>query len=101
MLSEEAFKGLDDFDRGSLNAASDSDYDDESEADVSDDDELAITKLGLPQRLVDSLENRGITQLFPIQVRIIICIFLTLFVILRNLIDVGAVCFFLLFSIKR
>ncbi|KAM7470153.1 hypothetical protein LguiA_008336 [Lonicera macranthoides] len=69
VLSEEAFKGLDDFDRD-FAAASDSDsdeYESEAEADVSDDDELAITKLGLPQRLVDSLENRGITQLFPIQ----------------------------------
>ena len=32
-------------------------------------DELAISELGLPQRLVESLESREITQLFPIQIR--------------------------------
>ncbi|KAI4304230.1 hypothetical protein MLD38_039772 [Melastoma candidum] len=31
------------------------------------EDELAISKLGLPSRLVDVLEKRGITHLFPIQ----------------------------------
>ncbi|KAK8495875.1 hypothetical protein V6N12_018055 [Hibiscus sabdariffa] len=30
-------------------------------------DQLDISKLGLPQRLLDSLLNRGITHLFPIQ----------------------------------
>ena len=40
----------------------------------SDDDgeELAISKLGLPQRLGESLEKRGITHLFPIQVQSLI-----------------------------
>lgn len=32
------------------------------------EDELAITKLGLPGRLIDTLEKRGITHLSPIQV---------------------------------
>lgn len=53
ILSEEAFKGL-----GGLDLASDSD---------ASSDELVISKLGLPQTLVDSLEKRGITHLFPIQ----------------------------------
>ncbi|CAH8382070.1 unnamed protein product [Eruca vesicaria subsp. sativa] len=52
VLSEEAFKTL---------GLSD-EYDAED-----DGEELAISKLGLPQRLGESLENRGITNLFPIQ----------------------------------
>ncbi|KAL5582773.1 hypothetical protein UlMin_015215 [Ulmus minor] len=68
VLSEEAFKGLGDFSKESLGVSDGEDY--ESEGDLgsaSDDDELAVTKLGLPQRLVDSLKKRGITNLFPIQ----------------------------------
>ncbi|GFY94353.1 hypothetical protein Acr_09g0007990 [Actinidia rufa] len=70
LLSEEAFKRLDRFDKESLNV-SDADYDSEDEATSSgadSEDELAISELGLPQRLVESLESRGITQLFPIQI---------------------------------
>lgn len=33
-----------------------------------DEDELAIARLGLPEQLVSTLEKRGITHLFPIQV---------------------------------
>ncbi|KAA8536673.1 hypothetical protein F0562_029151 [Nyssa sinensis] len=69
VLSEEAFKGLGGFDEDSLNV-SDTDYDSETEtasAGAASKDELAVSKLGLPQSLVESLENRGITQLFPIQ----------------------------------
>ncbi|XP_071717234.1 DEAD-box ATP-dependent RNA helicase 3, chloroplastic-like [Rutidosis leptorrhynchoides] len=75
ILSDKAFKGLGVFDEDS-----DRDYDDNgseneqgliSESDSvnsdNDDDELAITKLGLPQKLVQSLEKREITRLFPIQ----------------------------------
>ena len=73
VLSEEAFKGLGVFDEGS---EEDEEYVDDSdefvEGDVSseddDGDELGVAKLGLPQRLVDTLEKRGITKLFPIQV---------------------------------
>ncbi|MFS7978802.1 putative RNA helicase transcription factor interactor and regulator CCHC(Zn) family [Helianthus anomalus] len=63
ILSEKAFKGLGVFDEG------DSSVDgSESETDFSvDGDELLISKLGLPQRLVQSLEKREITRLFPIQ----------------------------------
>ena len=73
VLSEEAFKGLGDFSQDSLDDdfSDEKDYEsDEGELDSAsvDDDELAISKLGLPQRLVDSLEKRGITHLFPIQV---------------------------------
>ena len=53
VLSEEAFKSLGLSDNGS---------------EEDDGEELAISKLGLPQRLGESLEKRGITHLFPIQV---------------------------------
>jgi ATP-dependent RNA helicase DDX21 len=71
LLSEEAFRGLSNFGRDSLDV-SDSDYESENDSDViladdGGDYELALTKLGLPKRLVDSLESRGITSLFPIQ----------------------------------
>lgn len=72
ILSEEAFKGLGGFGKGALDDVSENEYEDsegeEEEIEAGKDDELAISKLGLPQRLVDTLENRGITQLFPIQV---------------------------------
>nr|XP_043626658.1 DEAD-box ATP-dependent RNA helicase 3, chloroplastic-like [Erigeron canadensis] len=76
ILSEKAFKGLGVFDEDS-NSLDDSDREYEDEGLVSEnenisdeddnDDELAITKLGLPQKLVQSLEKREITRLFPIQ----------------------------------
>uniref|UniRef100_A0A0D3DCM6 RNA helicase n=2 Tax=Brassica oleracea var. oleracea TaxID=109376 RepID=A0A0D3DCM6_BRAOL len=58
VLSEEAFKSLglsDEFDNTDPSPSDD------------DGEELAISKLGLPQRLGESLEKRGITHLFPIQ----------------------------------
>ncbi|XP_024034658.1 DEAD-box ATP-dependent RNA helicase 3, chloroplastic isoform X5 [Citrus clementina] len=67
VLSEEAFKRLGEFSEnsGSLDGSvSDEDYESQT---VSDEDELAISKLGLPGRLAESLEKRGITHLFPIQ----------------------------------
>lgn len=67
VLSEEAFKGLGDFSKDSLD--SESEYDSETEAaEPANEDELALSKLGLPKRLVDTLERRGISSLFPIQV---------------------------------
>ncbi|KAJ0079702.1 hypothetical protein Patl1_24659 [Pistacia atlantica] len=63
VLSEEAFKGLGDFSDNSDSL--DEDY--VSEGVSRDEDELALSKLGLPDRLVSTLEKRGITQLFPIQ----------------------------------
>ncbi|KAL1212732.1 DEAD-box ATP-dependent RNA helicase 3 [Cardamine amara subsp. amara] len=62
VLSEEAFKSLGLSDH-------DDEFDLDGDGDVSADDgeELAISKLGLPQRLGESLEKRGITHLFPIQ----------------------------------
>ncbi|XAR56199.1 RNA helicase [Bertholletia excelsa] len=70
LLTEEAFRGLREFDKDSLNVG-DAEYKSEddgtpSSGDVSED-ELAISKLGLPQKLVEILEGRGITHLFPIQ----------------------------------
>ncbi|KAF5946813.1 hypothetical protein HYC85_017041 [Camellia sinensis] len=66
VLSEEAFKGLGGFDEDSLE-----DYESETEPSTSSgagsEDELVVSKLGLPRRLVESLHNRGITSLFPIQ----------------------------------
>lgn len=39
----------------------------ESGSDSAESDELALTKLGLPVKLVEALAKRGITHLFPIQ----------------------------------
>ncbi|KAL7001603.1 RNA helicase [Sarracenia purpurea var. burkii] len=70
VLSEEAFKGFGGFDEDSL-SLSDTDYDSGAEAaavsGAGGEDELAVSELGLPLRLVESLKNRGITHLFPIQ----------------------------------
>ncbi|GLT88486.1 hypothetical protein SLE2022_065110 [Rubroshorea leprosula] len=63
VLSEEAFKGL-----GSLSLSQD-----EEEVEISSEqDELDISKLDLPQRLVDILQKRGISHLFPIQRAVLI-----------------------------
>ncbi|KAL6560647.1 DEAD-box ATP-dependent RNA helicase 3, chloroplastic [Orobanche gracilis] len=68
VLSEGAFNGL-----GGFRNVSDSEYgEEESEGELGEIeagsvDELDISKLGLPQRLVDTLEKRGISDLFPIQ----------------------------------
>ncbi|XP_039048679.1 DEAD-box ATP-dependent RNA helicase 3, chloroplastic-like [Hibiscus syriacus] len=59
VLSEQAFEGL------SLHQEDDV-YDSEAESSMNGD-ELDLSKLGLPQRLVDTLLKRGITHLFPIQ----------------------------------
>nr|GEV64176.1 DEAD-box ATP-dependent RNA helicase 3, chloroplastic-like [Tanacetum cinerariifolium] len=74
ILSEKAFKGLGVFDEESdISDENGSENDEDelvSESDdgvVDDGDELAIKSLGLPQRLVQSLEKREITRLFPIQ----------------------------------
>ncbi|CAF2036303.1 unnamed protein product [Brassica napus] len=56
VLSEEAFKSLGLSDEFDLEVSSED-----------DGEELAISKLRLPQRLGESLEKRGITHLFPIQ----------------------------------
>ncbi|XP_027348827.1 DEAD-box ATP-dependent RNA helicase 3, chloroplastic isoform X2 [Abrus precatorius] len=67
LLSEEAFKGLG---RGFDDDAQIDDefgYASESDSSSTNPDELDISKLGLPSPLVDSLHNRGITRLFPIQ----------------------------------
>ncbi|KAI9099174.1 hypothetical protein K1719_024941 [Acacia pycnantha] len=75
VLSEEAFKGLGGgfSDKDSLDDVTENDdygYDFETEASsaVDSGEELDISKLGLPSRLVESLQQRGITHLFPIQV---------------------------------
>ncbi|CAL1393129.1 unnamed protein product [Linum trigynum] len=68
LLSEQAFKGL-----GGISGFDGVDSDDDELADgavlaaAADTDELALTKLGLPARLVEALEKRGITHLFPVQ----------------------------------
>ncbi|KAJ0253166.1 DEAD-box ATP-dependent RNA helicase 3 [Hirschfeldia incana] len=61
VLSEEAFKSL------GLSDEFDLQDGDNNNNDLDDGEELAISKLGLPQRLGESLEKRGITHLFPIQ----------------------------------
>lgn len=84
VLSEEAFRGLGgSFSNNNNQHASDDDseaedyYDsssDDSQSQVvadddDDDEELAVSNLNLPPPLVESLSKRGITHLFPIQVR--------------------------------
>lgn len=67
---EEAFKGF-----GSNDVNGDGQFGYDYEADDTpvtvSNDELDISKLGLPSQLVASLHKRGITSLFPIQVFII------------------------------
>ncbi|PKI55516.1 hypothetical protein CRG98_024128, partial [Punica granatum] len=71
VLSEEAFKNLGSGfseEEEDLEVGEGDDFVSESEGSGGvSEDELAISKLGLPQRLVESLEKRGITHLFPIQ----------------------------------
>ncbi|KAL1558808.1 RNA helicase [Salvia divinorum] len=69
LLSEEAF-GLGGFGKGTLDV-SDTEYEySEGETEgieAVNENELDISKLGLPQRFVDTLLKRGIASLFPIQ----------------------------------
>ncbi|KAD5317864.1 hypothetical protein E3N88_17810 [Mikania micrantha] len=65
VLTEPAFEGLALFDKASSLDLEDGES--QFEASIDDDDELAVSRLGLPQRLVETLEKRGITKLFPIQ----------------------------------
>ncbi|XP_078444550.1 DEAD box RNA helicase (RH3) isoform X2 [Wolffia australiana] len=84
VLSEEAFKGFhgrsvarssdseEEDDHEGLEFEDDEDAEEEEEgyaleAQAASSDELAISSLGLPQQLVDSLHKRGINRLFPIQ----------------------------------
>lgn len=71
VLSEEAFKklGTGGFSESEVDASEDEGgfVSEGGEAESVSEDELALSKLGLPQRLVESLEKRGITHLFPIQ----------------------------------
>ncbi|KAL1350801.1 hypothetical protein HN51_014798 [Arachis hypogaea] len=68
VLSEEAFKGIgsgDDFADDDDFAGFGSETEEGSSAVSSE--ELDVSKLGLPSRLVDTLHKRGISHLFPIQ----------------------------------
>jgi hypothetical protein len=66
VLSEHAFKRLQ---LGSDDEDEEGPYgSDADEGFQGDEEELAIARLGLPDELVATLENRGITHLFPIQV---------------------------------
>lgn len=71
VLSEEAFKslgrGFSEEDEPGVSENEDYATVDDGSGGVSED-ELAVSMLGLPQRLVEALEKRGITHLFPIQV---------------------------------
>lgn len=71
VLSEEAFKnlgrGFSEEDEPGVSENEDDASEDEGSGGVSED-ELAVSKLGLPQQLVETLDKRGITHLFPIQV---------------------------------
>lgn len=87
VLSEEAFKGFGGFDKDSLDV-SENEYETEEdevagEIAVENKNELVVSKLGLPQKLVESLEGRGITELFPIQVCLLQAFSLCLLLLLR------------------
>lgn len=66
VLSEEAFKGFGGF-KGSSSLDEDEEYQFVEEDTEGDKDELDISRLGLPEQLVNILQKRGITHLFPIQ----------------------------------
>ncbi|KAJ0916191.1 putative RNA helicase transcription factor interactor and regulator CCHC(Zn) family [Helianthus annuus] len=74
VISEDLFEGLALFDKASSLEDGGGDNVSEFQASIDDvndggggDDELAVSRLGLPQKLVETLEKRGITKLFPIQ----------------------------------
>ncbi|CAM8983803.1 unnamed protein product [Rhodiola kirilowii] len=71
-VSGEVFRGMGRFDGSILSVDYGAGSVEEDDDDVVSGDELAVRKLGLPQRLVESLEQRGITQLFPIQRAVLI-----------------------------
>lgn len=79
VLSEHAFKRLqlgsddDDGEQEEEEGAYGSDGDEGPEAGFQGggEEELAIARLGLPDELVATLEKRGITHLFPIQVSLL------------------------------
>lgn len=80
VLSEHAFKrlqlGSDDEDGEEGAYGSDEEGLEVGEGFQGDEEELAIARLGLPDELVATLEKRGITHLFPIQVNccMLICL---------------------------
>ncbi|KAJ6829772.1 DEAD-box ATP-dependent RNA helicase 3, chloroplastic-like [Iris pallida] len=82
VLSEEAFKGIgrrldktavggndgdEEYDEYTDGDDDESDEDEDEAGGAGDDGDLAVANLGLPQKLVESLQKRGITHLFPIQ----------------------------------
>ncbi|KAJ4955306.1 hypothetical protein NE237_012089 [Protea cynaroides] len=72
VLSEEAFKGLVGFSQSqdTLEVNENGEHQSETRGfggEEGEEDELCIANLGLPTQLVESLEKRGITHLFPIQ----------------------------------
>ncbi|KAK8951250.1 hypothetical protein KSP39_PZI003756 [Platanthera zijinensis] len=71
VLSEEAFKGLGGF-KGSSSLEEDDDYPSFGEDKKGDKEELDVSRLGLPDQLVDILKKREITHLFPIQRAVLI-----------------------------
>lgn len=62
------------YSRGTESEDEESDVEDDGEVlrvdneSMDDGDELAISNLGIPEAVVEALEKRGISQLFPIQV---------------------------------
>jgi len=86
VFSEEAFKVLTgEFSKASFDEEFDADEEGElgsegeglgdADSEGTGEDELDVEKLGLPEKLVESLTKRGITQLFPIQVYVPFVVF--------------------------
>ncbi|CAN0897465.1 DEAD-box ATP-dependent RNA helicase 3, chloroplastic [Linum grandiflorum] len=72
LLTEQAFSGLGGGFDGFDGVDSDDDLPNDPALGTSGTEELDIRNLGLPARLVESLEKRGITNLFPIQRAVLI-----------------------------
>ncbi|KAG0487728.1 hypothetical protein HPP92_009823 [Vanilla planifolia] len=71
VLSEEALKRLGKFkDRSPLDE--EEEYEPGGRFEKADSEELDVSKLGLPEQLVNILQKRGITNLFPIQRAVLI-----------------------------
>lgn len=79
VVAEKGRSGSFGYSRGTESEEDESDVDEDVEVlrvdneSVDDGDELAISRLGIPEAVVEALAKRGIMQLFPIQVQRAVC----------------------------